>query len=150
MGDKVDFLPADKHKSFLQDDSIPYGVRSQTCSKYPKQGVCNIFAVNMSRKTWNMKLSFCLLINAEGFFKVILPFQVCMARHAHITQNSMFAFLCKILRKKWVMQLTFCMQISMKACFKLLLRFWWRWSSIPKVPKIASFLMSLQDLKSSR
>ena len=27
---KVDFLPADKHKSFLQDDSITLGVHSQT------------------------------------------------------------------------------------------------------------------------
>ena len=51
MGDEVDFLPADKHKSFLQDDSITYGVCSQTCSKYPKQQVYNIFAINISRKT---------------------------------------------------------------------------------------------------
>ena len=56
-------------------------------------------------------------------------------------------FLCNILRKKWVMQLIFCMQISMKACFKLILWFWWRWSSIPKVPKIVSFGMPLQYLK---
>ena len=38
-----------------------------------------------------MKLIFCLLINVEGFFKVILLFQVCIARHAHITQNNKFA-----------------------------------------------------------
>ena len=44
------------------------------------------------------------------------------------------------------MQLIFCMQISMKACFKLILWFWWRCSSIPKVPKIAS-LQCLQYLK---
>ena len=29
----------------------------------------------------------------------------------------------------------FCMQVSMKACYKLIV---WRWSRIPKVPKIAS------------
>ena len=51
MGDEVDFLPADKHKSFLQDDGITYGVHSQACSKYPKQQVYNIFAINMSMKT---------------------------------------------------------------------------------------------------
>ena len=50
MGDEVDFLPADKHKSLPQDDSITYGVRSQTCLKYPKQQVYNIFAINMPRK----------------------------------------------------------------------------------------------------
>ena len=37
MGDEVDFLPADKHKSFLQDDSITFSVPSQACPKYPKQ-----------------------------------------------------------------------------------------------------------------
>ena len=51
VGNEVDFLPADKHKSFLQDDGIIYGVHSQACSKYPKEQVYNIFAINMSKKT---------------------------------------------------------------------------------------------------
>ena len=42
MGDEVDFLPADNHKHFLQDDSITLGVRSQACLNYPKQYLCNI------------------------------------------------------------------------------------------------------------
>ena len=42
--DEVDFLPADKHESFLQDDSIALDVRSQACLKYPKQQVCNTYA----------------------------------------------------------------------------------------------------------
>ena len=37
IGDEADFLPADEHKSFLQDDSITLGVYSQVCPKYPKQ-----------------------------------------------------------------------------------------------------------------
>ena len=45
-------------------------------------------------------------------------------------------FLCNILRKKWVISM--CRQINMKACYKLILWFWWRSSSIPKVPKIAN------------
>ena len=45
MNDKVDFLPADNHKSFLQDDTITFGVRSHTCSKYQKQQVYNIFEI---------------------------------------------------------------------------------------------------------
>ena len=36
MGNEVDFLPADKHKSFLQADGITLGVHSQACPKYPK------------------------------------------------------------------------------------------------------------------
>ena len=43
-------------ENVLQDDSITYGVRNQTCSKYPKQQVCNIFAIKMSKNTWRMKL----------------------------------------------------------------------------------------------
>ena len=37
MGDEVDFLPVDKHKSILQVDSITLGVHSQVCPKYTKQ-----------------------------------------------------------------------------------------------------------------
>ena len=33
MVDEVDFLPADKHKSFLQGDSVTLDVCSQACSK---------------------------------------------------------------------------------------------------------------------
>ena len=50
MGDVVDFLPADKHKIFLQDDSIFLGVSSQACPKYPKQQVCNIFAISQGKR----------------------------------------------------------------------------------------------------
>ena len=46
MGDEVAFLPADKHKSFLQDGSITLGVISQTDPKYQKQSVYNIFAIS--------------------------------------------------------------------------------------------------------
>ena len=35
MGDNVDFLPGDKHESFLQVVSITLGVWSQ-CPKYPE------------------------------------------------------------------------------------------------------------------
>ena len=45
-GDEVDFLLVDKSKSFLQVDSITLGVGSQACSRYPKQQVCNIFAIS--------------------------------------------------------------------------------------------------------
>ena len=50
MGDEVDFLPADKHKSFLQDDSITLVVRSETCPKYPKQQAYNIFAIRQGKR----------------------------------------------------------------------------------------------------
>ena len=36
-GCKVDFLLTNKHESFLQVDSITLVLRSQACTKYPKQ-----------------------------------------------------------------------------------------------------------------
>ena len=50
MGDKVDFLPADKHESFLLADSITLGVRSQTCRENSKRQVSNIFAVSQGKR----------------------------------------------------------------------------------------------------
>ena len=47
-------------------------------------------------------------------------------------------FLCNVLRRKCG-EVDFCMQISRKACYKFILWFWWPCSSIPKVPKIASW-----------
>ena len=34
--DEVDFLPASKHQSFLQVDTIIFGVDGQACPKFPK------------------------------------------------------------------------------------------------------------------
>ena len=48
--DKVDFLHADKHESFLQVVIITLGVRSQACPKYPKQHVCNICAISQGKR----------------------------------------------------------------------------------------------------
>ena len=50
MGDDVDFLPADKHESFLQDDSITLSVCSQECPKPSKQQVRNIFAISQGKR----------------------------------------------------------------------------------------------------
>ena len=49
MGDKVEFLPADKHKSFLQDGSITLGVTSPTDRKDQKHSVYNIFAISQGK-----------------------------------------------------------------------------------------------------
>ena len=49
MGDKVDFLPADKHESFLQVDSNTLSVHSQACPKYPKQQIYNIIAISQGK-----------------------------------------------------------------------------------------------------
>ena len=95
---------------------------------------------NISRMKWMMKCIFGMQINIEVFYKLILSFWVCVARHAQSTENKKFAylsnisrktwgmklilgkacpnwtsllFLCNILRKKLEKKLIFCMQISM-------------------------------------
>ena len=76
------------------------------------------YLFNMSRKTWDVKLIFCLQINAKVCYKLILSRWVCIARHAQITQNSKFVislqclkenvqYLCKISRKTLRMKLIF-------------------------------------------
>ena len=49
MGDEVEFLPADKHKRFLQDGCITLGVIIQTDLKYQKPPVYNIFAISTGK-----------------------------------------------------------------------------------------------------
>ena len=49
MGDEVELLLADKHKSFLQDDSVTLGVISQRNPKYQKQSVYKIFAISQGK-----------------------------------------------------------------------------------------------------
>ena len=46
MVNEVAFLPADKHKGFLQDCSITLGVINLTDPKYQKQSVYNSFAIS--------------------------------------------------------------------------------------------------------
>ena len=46
----ADVLPADKHESFLQVDSITLSVRSKSCLKYPKQQVYNIFTISQGKR----------------------------------------------------------------------------------------------------
>ena len=49
MRDEVEFLPVDKHKSFLQDGSITLGVIRQTGPKYQKQSVYSIFTMSQGK-----------------------------------------------------------------------------------------------------
>ena len=81
VNNEVYFWHADKHQSFLQVGSIVLGVRNQACPNYPK----NVYLWNISRKMWPMKLIFCLQINTEVFYKLIVSLWVCVARHAQST-----------------------------------------------------------------
>ena len=43
-------LHADKHRSFLQVDTIILGMRNQACPKYQEKQVCNIFAISQRKR----------------------------------------------------------------------------------------------------
>ena len=60
-----------------------------------------------------------------------------MAIHAQITKKNKSAISLQYLKNEVSDKVDFCMQIRMKVSYELRLWFWWRLSSIPKVPKIA-------------
>ena len=70
MRDGVDFLPADKHESFLLVDGITLGVFSLVCPKYPKQQVYNIFAVSQGKREG--RVDFLHVYKHERFLSIIL------------------------------------------------------------------------------
>ena len=47
--EEVEFLLADKHKSFLQDGNITFSVISQTGTNYQKQSPDYIFAISQGK-----------------------------------------------------------------------------------------------------
>ena len=57
------------------------------------------YLCNISRKTWGMKLLFCLQINTKVFYKVLVSFWVCVSRLAQSTQNNKFAISLQYLKE---------------------------------------------------
>ena len=86
---------ADKYKSFIQHDSTTLGVCSLACPKYPKQHFKEIS--QGKHKRW--RIFFCQQINFRGFFKLILSFWLCVARHTQNTQNNKFAISLQYVKK---------------------------------------------------
>ena len=133
--EEVDFLPADKHKSFLQDGSITLGVTSLTGPKYQKHSVYNIFAISQGKHEWWSWFFGCwqmlkVFSNWHYRFRFVWPGML------KLPKITSLLFLHNILRKKWVIQLIFYMQISTKTCYKLILRFFHGHSqAFPKFPK---------------
>ena len=46
---KFDFLPADKHESYLQIDTLIFDGDGQVFPMFPKQQVCNVLAISQKR-----------------------------------------------------------------------------------------------------
>ena len=72
MWGEVEFLPAYKYKSFLEDGGITLGVISQTDLKYQRQSVYNIFAISQGKdERWSW---FFVSWQMLKVFKMILSF----------------------------------------------------------------------------
>ena len=69
-----------------------------------------------------LKFIFGIQINIEVFYKLILPFLLCIAKHAQSTKNK-FAYLYNVSRKTLGMKLIFCLHINLKGFFKLIVSF---------------------------
>ena len=79
---------------------------------------------------------FCLLSKVSS--KWYYHFRCVWPGTPKLPKIKSLLFFCNILRKKWLTKSIFCMQVSIKTYYNLILWFWWGWSSISKVTKIAS------------
>ena len=135
MRDEAQFLPADKHQSFLQDGSITLGVNSQTGPKYQKKSVYNIFSISQRRhEGWSWFFAFWQMLKV--FSNWYYHLRCVWPGMSKLPKTTSLLFLYNMLRKEWVMQLIFYMQISMKACYELIIRsFDGYGQTFPKFPR---------------
>ena len=85
---------------------------------------------NMSRKSWWMKLVFCLQINTKVFYTIKVPLWVCVGRHSQSTQNNKFAGSLQYL---W--SLFFVCRWMSKVSSNWYYHFKFVWPGMPKDPK---------------
>ena len=81
-----------------------YGLKCFRLIKLQDSLKCNI-----PRKKSIMKFIFCMQIDIDVFYKLILSFWVCVAIHTPSTQNKKFSYLCNNFRKVWGTKLIFCL-----------------------------------------
>ena len=90
---------------------------------------------NISRKTWRMKLVFCLQVSSNWYYH----FGLCVVKPAQITQNKKFAVLSHYLKKEVSDEVDILHADKHKSFLQIdTMIFDGRRSSIPKVPKITS------------
>ena len=102
-----------------------------------------------------MKDEVDLEINIKGFFKLILSFRVCVARHAQITQNNKLLIFLQYLKKEVIDEVDFLhadkyqsfLQLSIKVFYKVLLSLWMVMIKHSQSTQRNKFAISLQYLK---
>ena len=101
---------------------------------------------NILRKKWMIKFIFCMNINIEVFYKLILLFWVSVTRHGQNTQNK-FAYFCNIFIKVWGMKSIFCLQITIKVFYKMIVSLWVCIARYAQSTQKNRFAIPLQYLK---
>ena len=105
---------------------------------------------NILRKKWMMKFIFCMQINIEVFYKLIISILVGVIRHNQSTQNN-FTCLCNISMhayfQAWRMRLIFCLQINAKVYYKMIVSLWVFVARHVQSTENNKFKISLQYLK---
>ena len=93
-----------------------------------------------------MRFIFGMQRNFKIFYKLILPFWVCVSRHVYSTQNKKFAYLCKYLQKNMGLKWFFCLQ---KVFYKMIVI----WMCVTRLAqstqnnKLAIYLQYLKENK---
>ena len=111
--DKVDFLVADKHKSFLQIDTMISDGDGQAFPKSPKYQVSNNCTISLKRKLIFyiqiiIKVSYKLISTLLGinvFYRVILALLIGMIKHSQSTESNKLQYLYIITKKKFSIKL---------------------------------------------
>ena len=94
----------------------------------------------------NDKFIFCMPINIEVFYMLILTFLVSVTRHAQSSENN-FAYLCNISIKAWGIKLIFCLQMNIKVFYKIIVSLWVYIARHAQSTKNNRFTIPLQYVK---
>ena len=134
-------LRAVKHESFLQDDTVILGLSNQSCPNHHLQQACKL-AISLQNLKENRKneVHFLLPDKHQRFLQIeTINLDVCVARHAQVTQWSKFAVSLQYLNKEMSHKVDLLHADKHESFLQIdAMIFDGGWSSIPKVPKITS------------
>ena len=138
------------NKSFLQVGSITLGVSSQTCPKYQKLSVYNVFAISQGKhEGWSWFLACWQILKV--FSNWYYHFRCMWPGMPKLLKITSLLFLYSILRNMLSDAVIFYMRISMKACHKLILRFFDGYDQVllksPKYQVCNAFTISLKKVR---
>ena len=103
---------------------------------------------SISRKTWGMKLIFCLQISTNVFCKMIVSLWVCVSTQARITQNNKFVLFSEYPKEKVKNEVD---TLTADKCQSFPSNWYYHfscvWTDMPKLPKIACLLFLCDILR---